>query len=254
MQSHSDSSQGRSVLQVIILLGRLWFAAIKRHQSSIMRRLSPRGFGWPLFALNLVHSSGIQIGNALIEVKTTSAFPVGHGHHLYEISVEPINSIHHLCSDGSTPSWLWSTGEERSSLYRTFLRGCKKNASLLGGPGPRPRPSSLRATVCHPFVKPFKNAVHYPKLTYSRWVNYYLDRGFQHVYFYVHSAEYAYADIPSTTWFVVPWIQAKGLHYGGQLTAINHCLYWNKVQRTGWTFFGDVDEFMAVGAPAVVKQ
>merc|ERR1711871_1817524 len=41
-------------------------------------------------------------------------------------------------------------------------------------------------------------------------------------------------------------IQAKGLHYGGQLTAINHCLYWNKVQRTGWTFFGDVDEFMAV--------
>ena len=152
VQPHSPSRPRAALLfKLYILLGRLGWRQLSATSSSIMRRLSPRGCGWPLFALNSVHSSGIEIGNALIEVKTTSAFPVGHGHHLYEISVEPINSIHHLCSDGSTPSWLWSTGEERSSLYRTFLRGCKKNASLLGAPGPRPRPSSLRATVCHPF-------------------------------------------------------------------------------------------------------
>ena len=83
------------------------------------------------------------------------------------------------------------------------------------------------------------------KTAIQQWVKYYLGHGFQHVYWYLHTSSLA-IDVKGVTWFVFPWLKGTLLHYGGQLTAMQHCLMWNKESKTKWTLFADVDEYLVV--------
>ena len=83
-----------------------------------------------------------------------------------------------------------------------------------------------------------------PESVVRQWVDYYLSRGFDRVCFYVHDQSLVYDGIEGTTWFVLDWLRDKGVHYGGQVTAINHCLYWHKERGTSYVLFGDVDEYL----------
>jgi len=78
----------------------------------------------------------------------------------------------------------------------------------------------------------------------KRWVEHYLERGFDHIYWYIHHRKLAISTIKHVTWFVAPWLQNTTLHLGGQLTAIQHCLAWNKQHGSKWTLFADVDEYL----------
>ena len=148
------------------------------------------------------------------------------------------------CHDGSTPKWIWFTPEERpKARFRTYIKACPGQSPPAHA---RQLPPPYRATVCHPFLRPMAKYPLYSEEVVQQWVEHYLHRGFQHVYFYVHNESEIYRDVSHVTWFVVPWIEGKGLHWGGQITASNHCLYWNKMAGTEWTLFADVDEFLVV--------
>ena len=187
-----------------------------------------------------------------IFVNKTSVFQVGD--ETYELSVSSqAQGESGTCSDGSTVTKTLCRDrllEERPRKHpqmqkdwHTYIKRCssKRTAERV-----LPVPAPYRATVCHPFLRASPDMELYSKAAVEQWVDHYTQRGFQDVYFYVHAESDAYPTIPHTTWFVMPWIVDMGLHYGGQLTAIHHCLYWNKMHGATWTLFGDVDEFVVV--------
>ena len=45
----------------------------------------------------------------------------------------------------------------------------------------------------------------------------------------------------------MPWAQTANIFNGGQMWALHHCLYLNKMIGTEWVFFIDVDEFLVEG-------
>ena len=153
------------------------------------------------------------------------------------------NSTPTKCSDGSpvVRTWVPQDKEERNKPFHTHNSLCAShftsNALI-----------TVRhfATVCHPFSGHRRNRP--PRWAVEKWVEHYLSHGFSHVYWYVHDDRVAIPNIKNITWFVLPWLKNTKMHFGGQLTAIQHCLYWNKQQKTTWTLFADADEYMVATA------
>ena len=145
------------------------------------------------------------------------------------------------CFDNSTASvqnLQTNTKTFKEKYLETRVQKCStKTPSILQRPW-------YSATVCHAFSGHRKNMP--TKSTVQQWVKYYLDRGFQHVYWYIYEEKHALNEIDGVTWFVAPWLKNTQLHWGGQLFAMHHCLLWNKQEKTEWTLYADVDEFLAV--------
>ena len=145
----------------------------------------------------------------------------------------------HKCSDGSIALRMYTPGvEERHEELETRILKCNSNFSLNS------EPPLYTASVCHPFSGHLQNMPTVASI--EQWVKYYLERGFQRVYWYVYDKKDIPKQIDGITWFVMPWLKNTSLHYGGQLTAMQHCLLWNKERKTKWTLYADVDEFLAV--------
>ena len=185
---------------------------------------------------SLVDAVVVDTSVDVVKVDQASAFAVGP--HTYEVSLLQGEAA---CRDGSAPRWHFGDFEwdERPQ------RGWRTHVMRCGAAPPAPAPEKAwRAAVCHPFLEPHPGARRPPESVVRRWVDYYLSRGFDRVCFYVHDQSLIYDGIEGTTWFVLDWLRDKGVHYGGQVTAINHCLYWNKERGTSYVLFGDVDEYV----------
>ena len=77
------------------------------------------------------------------------------------------------------------------------------------------------ATLCHPYVQGSSKKVR------KYWADYYLERGFEKVVFYVGSAENAY-EAPGVVNVVANFLQNDKTKYFGQVWAMAHCLHTNK--------------------------
>ena len=185
---------------------------------------------------SLVNAVVVDTSVDIIKVDQASAFAVGA--HTYEVSLLQGEAV---CRDGSAPRWHFGdfeSDERPQQGWRTHVMRC-------GAAPPAPAPKKAwKAAVCHPFLEPHPGARRPPESVVRRWVDYYLSRGFDRVCFYVHDRSLIYDGIEGTTWFVLDWLRDKGVHYGGQVTAINHCLYWHKERGTSYVLFGDVDEYV----------
>ena len=151
--------------------------------------------------------------------------------HRYEVVVSELPPT--TCSDGSERLHMWSPGSEERSLFHTFTLSCSSRLE--------PRERQFRATVCHPFSG--HNGKMPAQWAIEKWVEHYLRLGFSHVYWYVYKPEQI-VDVANVTWLVAPWLKSTPLHYGGQLTAMQHCLAINKEAGTQWTLYADVDEYL----------
>lgn len=70
-------------------------------------------------------------------------------------------------------------------------------------------------------------------------------RGFDQVFIYLHDRRLI-RHVKNVTWVLIPWLENTPMHYGGQHTAVQHCLYHNKEVGTRWVLFADVDEYVVV--------
>ncbi len=141
------------------------------------------------------------------------------------------------CSDRSGIVRNWTVGHgQHNSIVRTYTLTCA--SSMPNAPPRQPH----HATVCHPVTghkgnRPARWAV-------EKWVQHYLNHGFNHVFFYVYDAAAAEDGIKNTTWFVAPWLEHMHMHEGGQEAAVQHCLHWNRRHNNTWTLYADLDEYM----------
>jgi len=141
------------------------------------------------------------------------------------------------CSDQSRVVRDWTVGNGKHNRHvRTHTLTC------ASGMAEAHDETSYHATVCHPMIghmgnKPARWAV-------ERWVEHYLNHGFDHVFLYVYDELAAAADVANTTWFVAPWLEHMNMHQGGQEAAVQHCLHWNKQSNNTWTLFADIDEYV----------
>ena len=185
---------------------------------------------------SLVNAVVVDTSVDIVKVDQASAFAVGP--HAYEVSLLQGEAA---CRDGLGAAVALrglrvgraaaaGLADPRHALRRRAAGAGAEKGVESGRVPPVPRAPPRGAAAAESVVR--------------RWVDYYLSRGFDRVCFYVHDQSLIYDGIEGTTWFVLDWLRDKGVHYGGQITAINHCLYWHKERGTSYVLFGDVDEYV----------
>jgi len=153
------------------------------------------------------------------------------------------------CSDGSEVVEDLTVGAaERGGPLQTHLRKCASQTEILNSTRPK-----YNAVVCHPFMRAHSGPLRWDRhlmfpetWAIQRWVEHYTARGFDQVFIYLHDYRLVQHAVKNVTWIIAPWLEDTRLHYGGQLTAIHHCLYYNKGMGTKWVLFADVDEYVVI--------
>ena len=159
-----------------------------------------------------------------------------------------------MCEQGDTLVAMEKDFEgdpPRSRDSQATLSWCRR-ATPLAEYSP-PAAPQMEGAVCHPVLRRGNSSTNnykgdvpeFPvREIVANWTAHYIRSGFDHVYFYVNEPELAYTGLPHTTWFSLPWGAERGAYEGGSSWVKQHCLYLNRVQRTKWVGFFDVDEFL----------